>query len=292
MIPDATIGTTLVPLTATETGYVSPTSGMPPNTVAVTGSWYAYGDSWGTEGVEGGVGVAGERGNCQLIGGFPTSDCSTITSPLPPAPQVDAGMMMAATDGGEAGAAPPPPMGYANGFPPTPAGSQTFCLSGTGAAVIMMDGGTSPDYSDIYGIGMGFDFNNVGGVKSIYNAPANNVIGVEFTIAAGNTTFPTVRVEFPTTDTNDAGAEDSYVDLPIANGAVKVLWSQLETPYPPVAGTNVGYAWPTTITTFPMFNPAHLLSIQFHIPTAVGMTAPVMNLCVSNLTAIVQAPAK
>ncbi len=168
----------LVPLTANATGLVSAYSGSPSNTVGVVGSWYVYGDGWGTEGYDGGTGAAGERGLCELVGGFPPSDCSTITSPLPPSPQF--------------GFASP---GYANGFPATgPIATQTFCLSGTAAQVLTQDGGTSPDYADIYGIGLGLDFNNVGGVKSAYDAPAHSVVGVQFMITSSGA-FPPLRIE-------------------------------------------------------------------------------------------------
>ncbi len=272
-------GATLVPLSATTTGYVSPTSGMPPNTVAVTGSWYAYGDGWGTEG-DGGA--SGERGNCETIGHFPPSDCSTITSPLPAAPQV------AVADGG---AQPPPPAGYAAGFPPegdSGTAAQTFCLTGVAAAVIDNEAG-APDYSDIYGIGSGFDFNNVGGTKSAYNAPAYNVIGVQFTISSMGA-WPLPRVEFPTTDTTANPNFASYVDLPSAGGTYTVLWSQLETPFPPVVNMNIAYTPPVDggIAAEPMFNPAHLLSIQFHVPTGTAGPVTVDGLCVSNLSAVVQ----
>jgi len=260
---------TLVPLTATSTGYVSPTTGSPPNTVGIVGSWYAYGDGWGTEGYDGGTGAAGERGNCELIGRFPPSDCSSITSPLPPFP----------------GGGPAPP-GYANAFPVTGSiEAQTFCLSGTGAVVLTPDGGTSPDYGDIYGIGLGLDFNNIDGVVSGYNARAYHVIGVQFTVSAKGP-FPPLRVEFPTTDTEGNGASsDPYDFSPTANGTYTVFWTALETPYPPVVGTNVSYL-PLAGTTQPVFNPSHLLSIQFHVPTNTLATVPVSDLCVSSLSAI------
>src|SRR3984885_8147206 len=156
----------ILPITASGNGYVSAGDGN----AGINGSWYAYGDGWGTEGFDGGTGAAGERGSCELQGGFPVSDCSTITSPLPPAP---AGQM-GGVDSGTSG--------YAAGFPPRPGpGAEYFCLSGTAATVIVQDGGTSPDYADIWGIGMGLDFNNVDGVKAPYDAVGHDVVGFQFT---------------------------------------------------------------------------------------------------------------
>jgi hypothetical protein len=162
--------------------------------------------------------------------------------------------------------------------------SQTFCLSGTAALVITADGGTAPDYSDIYGIGSGFDFNNVGGVKSAYNAPAYKVVGVQFTLSSKGP-WPSPRVEFPTTDTVASGM-DSYDISPAAAGTYTVYWTPtLEVPYPPVVGTNVSYMWPGDSQ--PAFKPADLLSIQFHIPTGTTGAVTVDDFCVTGLSAIV-----
>jgi hypothetical protein len=269
-------GCKVVPLTATNTGYVDYTGYPMANTVHVIGAWYAYGDGWGTEQVDGGVGVAGERGDCELKGGFPPSLCSSITSPLPAAPPVDAGP--------DAGAPTTAPAGYDNGFTPTPADSQTFCLTGVAAGVPTPDGGTTPDYSDVYGIGVGFDFNNVGGVKSAYNAPAYKVVGVQFTLSSKGA-WPSPRVEFPTTDTL-ANGMDSYDISPAAAGTYTVYWTPtLEMPYPPVVGTNVSYMWPGDAQ--PMFKPADLLSIQVHVPTVPMVPTTVDGLCITGLSAIV-----
>jgi len=131
-----------VPLTPSSTGYVTG------NAAAITGAWYAYGDSWGTEMEMGMAGVAGEEGNCQLLGGFPTSSCSSITSPLPAFP-VDAGTAAAGDAAAATDAAIMVPAGYDNGFPPSATGA--MCLTGNAAKVITPDGGTAPDYSDIFG---------------------------------------------------------------------------------------------------------------------------------------------
>jgi hypothetical protein len=259
----------LEPIQANANGYVAADT----NSVGVSGSWYVYGDGWGTEAYDGGTGVSGERGTCELLGGFPISDCSSITSPLPPAPFVA---------GSDAGLPP----GYANGFPAANASDQKYCLSGTGALVITEDGGAGPDYADIYGIGIGFDFNNVDGVKNPYNAPAEDVIGVQFTLASRGV-FPMLRVEFPTTETVGAGGtNDPYDVTPTGPGVYEVLWQSLEKPYPPVVGENISYS-PPAGTTQPMFNPSHLLSIQFHVPTNTTASIPVDHLCVSKLSAIV-----
>lgn len=302
--PDAPPGTTLVPLVPSSTGYIM-------NAVTgITGAWYAYGDGWGTEGVGGATGVAGERGNCELIGGFPVADCSSITSPAPSAPQPEGGTVAAdaapaadaTTPAGDAAADTGAPAsttdaavassdaggGYDNGFPPSATGA--MCLTGIAAKVIANDAGT--DYSDIYGIGIGLDFNNVGGVKGPYDATLNKVVGVQFTIAADTPFPPTLRVEFPTEQTVDGGPNptgDSYDVAPTAGGTVTVLWSQFAGP--PVVGTDLSYP-PTVdggLAAQPAFDPTNLLSIQFHVATQTTGAIPVNNLCVTSLSAIVSA---
>ena len=275
-----------VPLTPSSTGYVTG------NAAAVTGAWYAYGDSWGTEMEMGMAGVAGEEGNCQLLGGFPTSSCSSITSPLPAFP-VDAGTAAAGDAAAATDAALMVPAGYDNGFPPSATGA--MCLTGNAAKVITPDGGTAPDYSDIFGIGIGLDFNNMGGVKSAYNATANKVVGVTFTLS-GVSTLPSgsLRVEFPTTQTEDGGAhptDDSYDIQPAADGSYTVLWTQFAgAPVViPAPDANISYIPPVDggLAAEPPFDPTQLLSIQFHVATNTMAAIPVMNLCVSNLNAIV-----
>jgi hypothetical protein len=191
------------------------------------------------------------------MAGFTTSQCSTISFPPAPMP-LDAAL--------PDGAVP-------TGFPQTTPG--VFCLSGTAAMVIDKAGTTTPDYSDIFGIGIGLDFNNVGGVKSKYNTTAHNVVGVTFTI----TGVPTggLRVEFPTTETA-AGIQDSwaYSITTTPTAPVKILF----------ATDLVESFTPTPPATEPPFDPTALLSIQFHVPTTTTAPVTVTNMCISNLAVI------
>jgi hypothetical protein len=272
-------GSMLVPIVANQYGYVPPSyPDAASNPADVSGFWYAYGDGWGTTRVEGGVGIAKEEGACELVGGFPASDCSTISSPLPP---VESG-----PPGSTVG---PPPSGYANGFPstlgPGGPGGQLFCLSGIAAIALTQDGGTAPDYSDIYGIGMGFDFNNPDGVKSTYDATAHDVIGVQFGIISRGYFPQALHVLFPTTDTTAyGGAMDSYFMPATSEGTYRILWSDLKPPDPfPVGSLPVDGGESSQ----PTFDPSHLLSVLFHVPTNDYEVVPVVTLCVSNLAVIV-----
>jgi hypothetical protein len=206
--------------------------------LGIVGSWYAYGDGWGANG--------GPPGDCETKGQHPTSACSSITSP-------------AATpaDGGGAG------------FPPATGG---MCLSGTAAQVI----GTPPDYSNIFGIGIGLDLNNSGGTKLPYDAASHHVVGFEFDIS-GLPSPGTIRVEFPIPGTDASG--DAYAET-VAPGTthMKIQWSD----------TSFGPSFtPPQGTTEPPFDPSKVESIQFHVVTQTSASIPVTSLCVNNLAALV-----
>ena len=233
-------------LTPDPTGYVSVTG------LGIQGAWYGYGDGWGTTGMPPGV--------CETTGMHTTPGaCSTIT--FPPAGMANAEGGVTAT------------------FPQTTPG--TMCLSGTAAkvpaCVAGVSGCTMFDYSNVFGIGIGLDFDNVMGVKMPYNAPMNKVTGFTFTISGVPATG--IRVEFPTTDTNAMGS-DSYA---IAISKDGNYTADLK------SGTAIPDLSPsfTATPTQPAFNAANLLSIQFHVPTVTTSSITVTNMCVSNLTAIV-----
>ena len=218
--------------------------GASTNSLGIQGAWYAYGDDWGTNGAP--------PGNCETMGMHATTACSSITSPLP--------AMMA--DGG-----------YTSSFPQMTPG--TMCLSGTAAKVV---GG---DYSNMFGIGIGLDFNNQGGVKMPYNATANNIIGFTFQIS-GIPTGASVRVELPipaTAASGDAWSIKALVDKPYTMDLTTMT-----------SDPNALTASFTATGTQPPFDATMIQSIQFHIPTNVTVAVTIPMLCVSNLQAIVKLP--
>jgi hypothetical protein len=230
------------------TGYVSTTA------LGIQGAWYGYGDGWGTNGAPPGV--------CETVGTHPTSACSAITFPLPPS----------ASDAGEGGAVAV--------FTQTTPG--TMCLSGTAAKVVAClpadTACTGMDYSNMFGIGIGLDFNNQLSVKMPYDAPTNKVTGFSFTITgvpAGG-----VSVELPTTDTAAMGEDSYHITVPKDGAYTADL----------TVGATTGELSPAfklSTGTEPTFNASHLLSIQFHVVTSTTAAIPVTNMCVSNMTAIV-----
>jgi hypothetical protein len=216
----------------------------------IVGAWYGYGDMWGMNG--------SPPGNCQTLGGFMDSQCSTITFPMP--------LMLDA--GGDAAAVAV--------FPPSAMG---MCLTGQTAKAIPKVGSTSPDFTDIFGIGIGLDLNNMGGTKLPFDANAHHVIGFAGTITgvpAGG-----IRVEFPTTQTTN-GFQDSWSIVVTSDGP---FTADLTTAAGDPHKLTPSFKVPTGMTE-PPFDPTMLLSIQFHVPTISITGIPVTMLCVNNLTAI------
>jgi hypothetical protein len=210
----------------------------------VVGAWYSYGD--GNEG-------ATPMGVCQTKGMHMTSECSAITTPLPGEPFAPAGTSLA-----------------------------QMCTSGTVAKIIPF--GTPPalDYSNLFGAGIGLDFNNPGldggtGVKMPFNAPGKMVIGVSFDLDA--VPLPGIRVEFPFSAPDaaiwkPATAAKNYVS-PVSAGHNVLLFANVTQPAYVAAAAKVP------------FDPATLLSIQFHVPTT-ATAAAAYSFCVDNLKLVVQ----
>jgi hypothetical protein len=233
-------------LTPGPTGYIDDSA-----LSGIVGAWYGYGDMWGTNGAP--------PGNCQTMGMFMDSQCSTITFPMAPT---------AGDGGGDAAAVAT--------FPPNAMGA--MCLTGNGAKVIDKTGSTMPDYSDIFGIGIGLDFNNMGGTKLPWDATKTNVTGFEFDITgvpAGG-----IRVEFPTVQTTN-GFQDSYAITVAGDGHYQADLSTTSAHKLKPSFT------PPTGMTEPAFDPTMLLSIQFHVATNTTAAIPVAMMCVNNLTAII-----
>jgi len=190
-----------------------------------------------------GVGADGTAASstCVMKGGHQSSECSVITTPAPGVFTNTGGMM---------------------------------CTSGTVAKVINGANGM-PDYSNIWGAGIGLDLNASGGtasVKGVFNATAKNVKGVSFDLSA--VPLPGLRVEFATPSTNNSmagndywGGNPSYSNSPVVMGTNTVLWEMITGPGPAPAH---------------VFTKDMIESIQFHVPTGTA-AAGTYNFCISNL---------
>ncbi len=237
-------GGTGTALTPDPNGYFGPSS----NSLGIQGAWYAYGDDWGANGAP--------PGDCENKGMHAASVCSSITFPSP----------AMASDAGDGG--------YTSSFPQSTPG--TMCLSGTAAKVV------GSDYTNIFGIGIGLDFNNQGGVKMPWNATQNHVVGFSFKIA-GIPTGGSVRVELPIPAT-DASGSDSWSSTVMANGSYTV---DLTSSASDTHGLKPAF---TPTGTQPPFDATKIESIQFHVPTntSAALTIPASApLCVSDFAAVV-----
>jgi hypothetical protein len=214
-------------------------------TLGIQGSWYGYGDGQGSDGMI-------PTSDCVMKGMHTAADCSKITAP---------------------------PFGS---FPQTTPGS--MCTSGTVAKVIMGSVGCTapatmcPDYSNLFGAGIGLDLNNAGndggtGMKMPFNATLAGITGIEFDLDMAPPTNG-IRVEFPTVGTENTSA----------------MWKPgTSNKSPLVVGHNVlmfaDVASPTFVKPAVPFDPTKLLSIQFHVPTTTSAAVPYA-FCISGLSVI------
>lgn len=233
-------GGTGVALTPDPNGYLGPSS----NSLGIQGAWYGYGDDWGTNGAP--------PGDCESKGMHTASTCSSITFP-PAATASDAG------DGG-----------FTSSFTQATAG--TMCLSGTAAKVL------GSDYTNMFGIGIGLDFNNQGGVKMPYNATANKVTGFSFNLTGVPSSGVRIELPIPATDSSgDAWAFTAMKDGPVQIDLTTMTSDShaLKESFMPTSGTE------------PPFDATKVESIQFHVPTNINAAVTVTMMCVSNFQAIV-----
>lgn len=213
------------------------------NTIGVQGAWYPYGDSYGVA-------------KCTTVGMHQPAECSTITTPDPLLP----------------------------GFPNE---GGAMCTAGETAVVLPCGAGVpgctagSPDYSNMWGAGIGLDLNSEGGdagAKRPWNATEHGVTGIAFELDA--VPVPGLRVEFPivlpdmTTTEEHAdgspywGAAPSFPPSPVVVGRNEVRFSA-------VSGPRTSYT----------FDATRILAIQFHVPAiTVGSTRGAYRFCVKNLT--------
>jgi hypothetical protein len=199
----------------------------------------------------------GGPGNCQMAG-FTVDQCSSATSP-------------------------------AFGQPFTNTGGK-MCLSGTSATTIAAPGSTTPAYSAIWGVGIGFDFNNAGtgdagasagnGNKLPWDATMYGVTGFKFDIT-GIPLGGNMRIEFPFsgmsgTDAPYWGGMANNLSIPggsgmtTSDGTYSFKWTDVNGPM---------YA-----TNPPAFDTTHIISAQWHVVSNTKGPITIDNMCVSNVT--------
>ncbi|HET9957874.1 MAG TPA: hypothetical protein VFQ61_25425, partial [Polyangiaceae bacterium] len=149
-----------------------------------------------------------------------------------------------------------------------------MCTEGTTAKVLKTSAGAD-DYSNMWGAGIGMDFNHPPdpATKMPFDAVAAGIKGVSFDLDMP--VVSSLRVEFPIPETEmhaDGsaywGATKSWPASPVSVGTNTITWDKVQQPN----------------GTIP-FNPAKLLGIQFHVPTNTSAATP-YSFCISNLKLI------
>jgi hypothetical protein len=218
------------------------------NDVGVQGAWYPYGDKYGVA-------------KCTNVGMHAPEECSTISSPDP----------------------------LVTGFPNA---DGVMCTTGETAVVLNCGDGVplcapgTPDYSNMWGAGIGLDLNAEGatdagpGAKYPYNPEEYGVVGIAFDI--NRVPLPKLRVEFPMqlgdgTSTEDhpdgspywgARADGMYPASNVVVGRNEFRWDEVQAPR-----TNYD------------FDRTKILAIQFHVPAITsGTERGPYGFCISNLT--------
>lgn len=152
-----------------------------------------------------------------------------------------------------------------------------MCTSGSVAKVIDVPGmAGTPDYSNIWGAGIGLDLNATPGdnaTKSPFDFVAHGFTGIYFEIDM--VPLPGLRVEFPMPATEGHadgsdywGASMNYPNSPVMAGGNTIKWADIKAPRGAIP-----------------FDATQVLSIQFHVPSSTA-GAGTFSYCISNLTFI------
>ncbi len=172
-------------------------------------------------------------------------------------------------------------------FPPDDLATSKQCTSGI--AALVMNKGATADYSDLWGGGIGLDFNNPGGdagpagVKDL-----TAYTGVSFDFSGDTVPVKSMRVNFPFTGEHGTdspywgGGGDAATDYSPLTGStaapqhVKIKWADIGGPKYLKGQT------PSVDPTQYPFNPAMVSAIQFQVFTNAMATTPYA-FCVANL---------
>jgi hypothetical protein len=226
--------------------------------VNVVGDWYVFSDGIGPN-----VGVADAGSDnidsdCVGKGGFPPTACTQITSPAPGQP-----------------------------FAPTDLSTNEYCTSGTAAMVLIKDG--SPDYSDLWGGGMGLNFyssaRDAGGAGY---SDLSGYTGISFDFRGDLVPPFSMRVDFPFmgehgTDAPywDGGGDRATAYSPLTGTTaspqhVEIKWADVGGPQYLMAEVP-----PVDVADYP-FDPRAVQGIQFLVFTNASTVTP-YSFCVANL---------
>lgn len=235
------------------TGGVTGTGGS--NEVAIVGNWYPFGDGVGPNAGLGDAGADDMDSECVKDGGFSPDSCTQITTPTPGQP-----------------------------FLPTDPATNKYCTSGQAAMVLAKDG--SADYADLWGGGMGLNFNPAGDGGVAGYADLGAYTGIAFDFSGDLVPVRSMRVDFPFRGQHDLDApywegavsEASPLTGTTANPQhVEIRWANIGGPY------YLGEVTPPVDFTQYPFDPKAVQAIQFLVFTNTAAATP-YNFCVANLS--------
>jgi hypothetical protein len=240
------------PLSASATGFVAD------QVTGVVGFWYAYGDGVGAN-ANPTNGTDAANSDCELKGQFPASTCSQITTPTPGLPA-----------------------------PPSDLATSKFCTSGTAAQVLLKDG--APDYADLWGAGLGFDFNQPLGNGPPGYFDMTPYKGISFDFTADILPIQSMRVNFPFLGMH---ASDAPYWMGAAMSASPLTGTTENPQHVVIDWADIGGPFylsletpPIDAGTYPLVPPRAVQGIQFQVFTNTQEPTP-YSFCVANLALVV-----
>ena len=223
--------------------------------VAVVGDWYPFGDGVGPNAGIGDAGTDYTDSECVKNGGFSPESCTQITTPTPGQP-----------------------------FLPTDPVSNKYCTYGQAAKVLLKDG--VPDYADLWGGGIGLNFNPAGDGGTGGYADLSAYTGIAFDFSGDLVPFQSMRVDFPFLGQH--GLDAPYWDGAIRASSpltgttanpqhVEIRWADIGGPF-----YLMQEAPAVDFDGYP-FDPRAVQAIQFLVFTNTAVATP-YNFCVANLS--------
>jgi hypothetical protein len=228
------------------------TGGITGNEVGAVGDWYAFGDGVGPNVGVADAGTDYTDSDCVKKGGFSPESCTQITTPTPGQP-----------------------------FRPTDQATNQYCTYGEAAMVLSKDG--VADYADLWGGGIGLNFNPAGDGGAAGYADLSAYSGVEFDFSGNLVPPQSMRVEFPFQGQHGTDAPYWMGSVnnasPLKVGHVEIKWTDVGGPYYLMAEVP-----PVDFTQYP-FDPRAVQAIRFLVFTNTSTAIP-YNFCVANLALV------
>jgi hypothetical protein len=235
----------------TDTGGVTGTGAS--GEISVVGDWYAFGDGVGSNaGLVADAGSDYTDSDCVKNGGFSPESCTQITTPTPGQP-----------------------------FLPTDLATNQYCTTGVAAQVMNKDG--TPDYGDLWGGGIGLNFNPLGDGGSAGYADLSAYTGIEFDFSGDLVPPQSMRVDFPFKGQHGGDAPYWMGDVrsasPLTAGHMVIKWADVGGPF-----YLMELVPPVDFTLYP-FDPRAIQAIQFLVFTNAFSATP-YSFCVANLALV------